>query len=167
MLSAGFLFSQESVRNLDDEKLNEVKDLRKKKRVDVLKNSTALSSSVIDHLNFMVKNNRLTHIQRWNNTKKTSKTRADFYESGFEIIGENVQYTSIKNIKEELKVNRKVDNLYEALAKVLVENWKNSPPHYANMINSDYHYTYTEIKITETGRIYACQLFGGSQSKDQ
>ena len=161
-------YGQESISTMDTDKLNEqilneVNYLRKKARKDSIQNNRALSKAANDHVNYMVEIDKLTHIQRRNQYKKYPKNRTDFYKSGFSSVGENVQQTSLVSVENELEGNRKVDNIYEALAKVLVENWKNSPPHYANMISDAFLYTYTEFKVGEDGKVYACQLFGGSQ----
>ncbi len=44
------------------------------------------------------------------------------------------------------------------MAKILVLNWKNSPPHYKNMIQPGYSGTLTAIRMGSDGVVYACQL---------
>jgi len=101
----------------------------------------------------MAKYDKLTHFQK-TKIKKTPKNRVDFYGEQFAMVGENCQqnYLSIKG-EHDVKT-------YEDLAKVLVTGWRNSPPHYANMISEDYTTTFTSVNIGSDGKIYACQLFG-------
>lgn len=152
----------------DTEKLNnyliqEVNAIRKKAKQDQLNNNKGLELAAQDHATYMLMKKKLTHDQRGNRLKHSPKNRADFYESGFAIIGENVQKLHLSQVEAELKKNKRIDDPYAALAKLLAENWRKSPPHYANMIHPSYLYTYSTVAIDDDGNIYACQLFGGSE----
>lgn len=150
------------LQKLNQHLIDQVNSIRKKAKVDSLENNIALTRPAEDHASFMVENNKLTHEQRGNRQKYSPKNRADFYESGFAVIGENIQQLHISQVYQEIQKNKRVDDPYEALAMLLVENWRKSPPHYANMVNPSFRYTITSIKIDDDGNIYACQLFGGS-----
>jgi uncharacterized protein YkwD len=154
------------IEKLNGYLINEVNTIRKKAKVDSLENNSALEAAAKDHAMYMARKSNLTHNQRGNRLKHSPKNRADFYESGFAIVGENVQQLHISQVHEEMKKNKRIDDPYEALAKLLAENWRKSPPHYANMINPSYLFTITTIEIDEEGNIYACQLFGGSEFVD-
>jgi uncharacterized protein YkwD len=150
------------IQKLNNFLVDEVNSIRKKAKVDSIKNSSALNSAAQDHAVFMVKKNKLTHYQKGNQQKYSPKNRADYYNSNFAIIGENVQQLHISQVYGELKNNKRIDDSYEALAKLLAENWRKSPPHYANMVNPSFLYTTTIVRVDDKGNIYACQLFGGS-----
>ena len=133
--------------------LKEVNKLRQKVKVPPLYNDTLLSAAGIDHSNYMAQKDKLTHFQR-KKDKKTPKNRVDFYGEQFAIVGENVlQNWLIIPKKHDIKTS-------EELATVLVESWRNSPRHYANMISENYTTTYTSFNISSEGKIYACQLLG-------
>lgn len=169
----GFLNAQTSfsATTLDIEVLNkhilfEVNQLRRKSKVPLLQNEKDLWLAADDHARYMAKNNTITHFQR-DKTKKNPKNRVDFYGQQFDIVGENVQ---LNNLNTQSKPKNKLypsNDTYETLAKQLVLAWKNSPPHYANMISSNFSTTYTAIVVGTNGEVYACQLFGGTKYHDK
>lgn len=133
--------------------LKEVNGHRKKVKADALYIDDLLKPAADDHSAYMAEHDILTHFQK-SKAKKTPKNRVDFYGEQFANVGENCQQTYLKmQGKHDVKT-------YEDLAEVLVTGWRNSPPHYANMINEDYTTTYTSVHIGSDGKIYACQLFG-------
>ena len=140
--------------------LQEVNALRKKKKVAPLDNEILLVPAANDHTNYMSSNDVMTHYQKYK-IKKTPKNRVDFYGEQFDRVGENVQVNHVKN-KLKVKRKEKAIETYSELAKSLVYNWEHSPPHYKNIITPDYKTTYTSIQVNDEGRIFACQLFGGS-----
>ncbi|NOQ71934.1 MAG: hypothetical protein GQ574_08030 [Crocinitomix sp.] len=145
--------------SLNEYVLKEVNKHRKKAKVHPLYNDPLLLPAANDHAGYMSRKDKLTHYQR-NKEKKTPKNRVDFYGEQFAVVGENC-------LQNWLKMGRKQDiKNCEELAKVLVTSWRNSPPHYANMISEDYSTTYTAVKINEKGKIYACQLFGSDAYKN-
>ncbi len=151
---------------LNEHIINEVNKLRKKAKVPFLENEIAFSYASEDHANYMLNKHKLTHKQRKRITK-TPKNRVDFYGQQFNRVGENVQLNNLNlNAIAKDKKHPRL-NTYELLAEQLVLSWKNSPPHYANMIHPDYVNTYTSIAIGSNGEIYACQLFGGSKYHDK
>jgi uncharacterized protein YkwD len=48
----------------------------------------------------------------------------------------------------------------EELAKRLFDLWRNSEPHWENLLDPDYTHHGTGVYITETGKTYAAQEFG-------
>jgi outer membrane protein OmpA-like peptidoglycan-associated protein len=142
--------------------LKEVNKLRKNVDAEPLEVRSELQLAADDHVAYMKRKQRLSHFQRFNQEKKTPKNRVDFYGEQFAIVGENVQLNNLNygaSIKD--KKNPPVTT-YEQLAAKLVLAWRNSPGHYANMINPDYKSTFCSVCVTPTGQVYACQLFGGS-----
>lgn len=145
--------------------LEEVNALRKKAKVEPLANESALSQASQDHANYMLRKDKLTHYEI-KRKKHTPKNRIDLYGKLFSTVGENVLFNFLNLNAPSLdkKINRL--DTYEKLAETIVLQWKNSPPHYANMIRKDFETTYTNIAIGEDGKFYACQLFGGSKYQD-
>jgi uncharacterized protein YkwD len=140
-------------KQLNEYIVREVNKYRKKAKVGPLKNDILLNLAATDHTNYMANKNKLTHFQR-NRIKKNPKNRVDFYGEQFDLVGENVQQNWVQKTEKEFIKN------CEELAKVLVTGWRNSPPHYANMIDENFTTTYTSVNINSKGKIYACQLFG-------
>lgn len=151
---------------LNIEIIKEVNKLRKKVKAEPLQNEIALLSASKDHANYMLTKKKLTHKQRILQ-KKTPKNRVDFYGQQFNSVGENVQLSNLNlNGSPKDKKHPKIDT-YEKLAEQLVLGWKNSPHHYANMINIDFSTSYTSIAVGPNGEIYACQLLAGSKYQDK
>ncbi len=157
--------------NIDPTILNnfiqkELNSFRKRAKVDPVKTEFALSFAADDHSAYMLKKKKLTHNQRLK-VKKTPKNRVDFYGAQFNSVGENVQVNNLNLHSSVDDKNSPLINTYEKLAEKLVQAWKNSPPHYANMINPNFKTSFTSVAIGGKGDIYACQLFGGSKYKDK
>lgn len=154
---------EESTLNLFIQK--ELNEFRKKAKVEAVTTESALTFAAEDHAAYMLKKQKLTHKQN-KRIKKTPKNRVDYYGQQFNLVGENVQLTNL-NLNSTID-NKKAPllNSYEKLAENLVLAWRNSPPHYRNMINPNFKTTYTSIAVGENGEVYACQLFGGSKYQD-
>jgi len=156
--------------NIDPAILNEFvqKELnvfRKKAKVDPVQTEDALSFAADDHAKYMLSKHKLTHKQRLS-AKKTPKNRVDFYGAQFDRVGENVQLNNLNLQSTAEDKNNPLIDSYEKLAEELVLAWRNSPPHYANMIHPHFKTSYTSVAIGENGEVYACQLFGGAKYED-
>lgn len=161
------LLNQSSINSekLNEFILKEVNELREKANVTDLKIGSELKNASDDHANYMLKKKKLTHYQR-KKVKKTPKNRVDFYGRLFDRVGENVQ---LNNLNLQSTADNKKNppiSTYEKLAEQLVLAWKNSPPHYANMIEPTFINTCTSVAIGDNGEIYACQVFGGEKYQD-
>lgn len=159
-------YAQQNVdwQNYDSDSLNryitiEVNKLRDKKKVPPVVYQPLLSPAATDHSDYMLKKNILTHNQKITK-KKTPKNRVDFYGGQFAVVGENVQVLTLNSIPKqfEKKGEPKTIETYELMAKILVLNWKNSPPHYENMIHPNFSGTVTSISVGTDGIVYGCQL---------
>lgn len=142
--------------------LEEINHLRKKARALPLEINKGLRAAAEDHALFLTTSKKLTHFQKRNKKKYTPDDRITFYGVNFDVVGENIQQIMISDITNELNSNKKLDDPYRALAKLLVKNWRKSPPHYKNLIDKEYNFTYTAIVLANNGRLYACQLFSGN-----
>ena len=142
--------------------LNEVNLLRQTAKTPPLSNQILLKPASEDHASYMLDHEKTTHFQK-NKIKKTPQNRVNFYGEQFSLIGENIQMTYISLcFEKKSKRQKKGIVTYESLAKELVLNWRNSPKHYKNIIFPDYKTTFTSIKMTKDGKIYACQLLGST-----
>lgn len=158
-------------KNYDVNQLNyyitiEVNKLRRKAKVDTLVYQPLLLNAAQDHADYMVKRNVLTHYQKIKQ-KKTPKNRVDFYGEQFTSVGENVQSLPLNNVPKQFQKQGQPTtiNSYEIMSKIMVLNWKNSPPHFKNMIHPDYSGTLTSISINNGGIVYACQLLSNESVK--
>ncbi|NHN24863.1 CAP domain-containing protein [Flavobacterium jejuense] len=145
--------------NIDYNKLgNKVIELinqhRKTLRLQELKKDLILLKAARDHSNYMLENNILSHEQK-NTDKKFPKDRIQFYEGKmFDTFGENILFTSI----ELKKYNEAEINI---LARKLFLQWKNSPPHYKNIIYQNYEFTDIAFSFDKKQkRLYATNVFG-------
>lgn len=141
----------------------EVNKLRKKAKKDPLIMDKDLEDPAQDHSEYLKKEKTISHYQK-DKAKTTPKNRIEFYEGSYGSVAENIQFTN-KNIPIKLKGEKTATPIsdYERLAKSLVLNWKNSKPHYKNMMGEDYTNIFTSISFDpETGNLYAVQLFGNT-----
>lgn len=151
---------------LNIEVLKQVNKLRKQAKVQPLTIENALSLASKNHAYYMLEHQKLTHKQKYRK-KRTPKNRVDYFGQLFDRVGENIQLNNLNlNESEKEKTRTRIDT-YEKLAEQLVLSWKNSPPHYANMINGDFSTTYTSVAFGSKNEIYACQLFGGAKYLDK
>lgn len=146
--------------------LDEVNEYRKRAKEAPLENESLLYPAANDHANYMLAKEKVTHFQR-SKLKKTPKNRVDFYGQQFATVGENVQLNNLNFGSTTKDKSHPLIHTYEELAEKLVLDWRNSPPHYANMISNHFLTTYTAISVSEDGEVYACQLFGGSVYYDE
>ena len=126
------LFSQKEI-SIDFEKLNSkvsilINKHRKSLKLKELTKDTLLQKAAEDHSMYLKKLGFLSHEQK-DLIKKNPSDRVFFYGGKkFSGIGENILFTSIK-------VDDYNDKELDKLAQTIFNQWKNSPPHYKNIIN--------------------------------
>lgn len=152
------IFSQEEIE-IDFEKLNSkvtilINNHRKSLKLKEFEKDTFLLKAAEDHSLYLKRIGLLSHEQR-DIIKKKPRDRVFFYGGKkFDLIGENILFTSIKHENYSEKD-------LEKLALSIFNQWKNSPPHYKNIINKDYNSADLGFFIDEKrNRIYATQVFG-------
>lgn len=153
--------------NLDEVKLekmilSQVNLLRKKKRLKTLRLDSILSYAASDQADYLLKKNRLTHNQP-NKKKKTPIDRTDFYGGNFEYVGENVAYTYYNKSVNSAQFKNKVEIIttYAQLANHFYWLWKNSKPHYKNIVDREFELTSIRFSYDKKRqKIYAAQVFG-------
>lgn len=131
-------------------------------RINQLRNSLGIKSLIFNdtlkkaaefHSEYMVKNNVLTHDQEQSKYKTPAKRVHAFGGEIFEIVGENVLYST----PQKFPLNKKsiVD-----LAEEMFNSWKNSPGHYANMTEPEYVYGDFGFYVAGNNAVYATHVFG-------
>ncbi len=139
---------------LDKYVMEEVNKLRKRKRADSLIHDPSLDAASQDHAKYMGDNENLTHTQK-SKVKRGPFDRVLYYGGTHNIVGENIQVVPVDYLNEKSKYRL----TYRKLAKEIVDNWKGSKGHYANMINPEFvgvSHSYYE----KDGMLYICQVFG-------
>ena len=84
----------------------------------------------------------------------------DYLDYGYSSIGENLAstYISLEDIENVEAGN--INNSYEkGLAQKIITQYRMSPGHYENMINSDYTNFSTSVRLTEDGKLFNAQIF--------
>jgi len=140
--------------------LKKLNDLRTSQGLNNLKADSILAMAANDQAKYMLKTGVVGHTQTTKN--KTSPTqRVIFYKGTNDRVGENciqialgVPYRNKKNVVITVKT-------YEEAAEALFQGWKNSKPHYHNMITPYYDneglgYSYDE----KTHFLYSTEVFG-------
>jgi len=152
------IFSQQEVE-IDFKKLNSkvtilINNHRKSLKLKVLEKDTFLQKAAEDHSSYLQKLGFLSHEQK-DVKKKNPSDRVIFYGGKkFSGFGENILFTSIKREKYS---NKDLDKL----AQTIFNQWKNSPPHYKNIINKDFNAADLGFFIdAKRNRIYATNVFG-------
>lgn len=146
------------LRNLVDYGINEI---RKGKGATSLTVDTILNQAALDHNNYQMRTDTLTHYQD-NPLKKTVKERVDSFGGRFRMVGENVQFKGFP-VRTWSTGNQKeiITPSYVEAAEDLIKNWVNSPGHYKNLINPDYRLVGTAVGWNpETSAVFATQVFG-------
>jgi hypothetical protein len=120
-----------------------------------------LQKAAQDQAAYCMKTNLVTHFQPENDKKADPKKRVEFYHGNHPIVGENCLMTFLFEPAKDVHTNKTTTiYTYAQLAKGLFEQWKNSPPHYANMINTAYTRTGIDLSMYSNKKImYATQVF--------
>ena len=141
------------VKNIDQERLErlvlqKLNNHRSELGLRPLTSNRVLQKAAAIHTEYQVKNNILTHDQ--NNEKlKTPFKRVLSVGGTNGLVGENVAYVS-------------AEKTYEEIATSFYEGWKNSPPHYKNMIHPDYRYSGIRFQVAQRGStVFGTHVFGG------
>ena len=115
---------------------------------DILQKAAAL------HSTYMAKYDVLSHDEKKRSLSTPARRVKKSGSKDFEIVGENILFTA----EQDFPLKKKE---IIALAASMFQQWKNSPGHYANMIDPEYTHgdfgfkTQTKKKI-----VYATQVFG-------
>lgn len=145
------------LREVEIARLNEllfekINALRQKQNVKPLEADSSLMQAASFHSVYMSRYGRLSHQQK-SRKNKTPKNRVERYSDAFEMVGENILFVHEK--KKRIAPDRLVE-----IAQEMFQGWKDSPGHYANMINSDFEYGGLGFARSKSGKLYATHVFG-------
>ncbi len=141
-------------RELRQELFELVNELRLEKGSQPLSFDSVLKKAAQNQSDYMAQEDELTHSQKRFDWSTPRKRVLKLKGNDFAIVGENVLFSKEQNFplsKSEL----------QELAKEMFLGWKNSPGHYANMIDPEYRLgDFGFKKSSKTNRIYAAHVFG-------
>lgn len=140
--------------DLGDKVLEYMNQHRKSLKLGTLQKDAILEKAAQDQSDYMLGIKKLSHEQSTSD-KKSPKNRIKFYGGNdFDTYGENVLYLSIE-IKNYAK------NDIAILAKRIYQDWKESPPHYKNIIDKEYKYASIAFAFdSKTKHLFATTVFG-------
>jgi uncharacterized protein YkwD len=141
--------------------LDELNTMRAKAGLPLLNTDAVLMYAATDQANYCLANSRVTHDQPDNPKKASPKQRVHTYGGNHPIVGENCLMTVVgKPMRDEKTQTNIVVYTYEQLARRLIAQWKNSPPHYKNMMQKVYTNTALALALYDNGNVlYATQVF--------
>lgn len=120
-----------------------------------------LQKAAQDQANYCTQKNLVTHYQSEIDKKYDPKKRVEFYHGNHAYVGENCLMTFLFVPATDPHTKKTATiSTYGQLAKGLFQQWKNSPPHYQNMINSVYTHTGIAVSLYQNNQVlYATQVF--------
>ena len=138
---------------LSEELLRLVNELRSKQGLALLLPDPKLAEAAKLHSDYMAKKNDFSHEEKSAATKDPKKRVEKAGGKEFDYVGENI----LQTVPQVFPLKSKQ---LKELAGSMFLQWKNSPGHYANMINSEY--TFCDFGFTvhsKTKAVYATQVF--------
>jgi len=157
LFCATITFAQLTERNkseLRQELFELVNELRLEKGRLPLMFDPVLKKAAQNQSDYMARENELTHGQKKYEWSTPKKRVLKFEGNGFATVGENVLSSKPQNFPLN-------GSELQTLAKEMFLGWKNSPGHYANMIDSEYKLgDFGFRESSKTNRVYAAQVFG-------
>lgn len=153
------------VRSIDFNLLNAlvhhgIIEVRSNKGVGELKPHPILTSATLDHNNYQIKKDQLTHYQSQPHKKTVKERILSFGGNEFRRMGENVLY---KGFPSRIYASKReiITVTNDQTAQTLVQNWVHSPGHYRNLISSDFRFVGTAVGWNpENVSLFATQVFG-------
>lgn len=152
-------FTEDDKYLLREELIELINDLRVSKNIRTLEQDPTLLKAAENHSQYLVKKKKLSHWQVDSKLAYPAKRVEYFGGDDFVLVGENVLSSS----PQKFPLNKKsISNL----AQEMFDSWKNSPGHYANMIDIDYLLADLGFELdTENKIIYATHVFGKKGSR--
>ena len=153
LFSTGLSAQSFNHKNIDQDRLEQLvlqklNNHRQKLRLKPLATNNVLQKAAAIHTKYQVENKILTHDEKIEKLSTPFK-RVLSVGGTNGLVGENVAYVSLKKT-------------YEEFATSFYQNWKNSPPHYANMIHPDFRYSGIRFQLSQDERtVFATHVFGG------
>lgn len=134
-------------------------DYRSQRRLNTLEWSDLHWVSALNHCNWMLNNNELTHYQR-NGTKNfNGRSPSDrmLFANDLEVScsysGENALYNWTSTAGD-------VEEASDRIATSAFNQWKNSPGHYQNMVRSSHEAHAVAFRFAPDGKVWSASMFG-------
>jgi len=151
--------SKENTKLLRKELIANLNDHRSELGLSVLQADPILKKAAILHSQYMSRNDTLTHFQK---SKRLRDPKSRVLQSGgfiFISVGENV----LKSAPVPLRLK---SEKVKIIAKEMFLGWKNSPGHYANMIDPEFTFGDFGFALDKQNKvIYATHVLGHKGSK--
>lgn len=133
--------------------LKKINELREQSGVAPLIIDKRLAKAAEIQSFYMSKTNELTHDQSKPKFNTPKKRIEHFSPLQFDIIGENVLLSK----KVKLPINK---NTIIRISESMFNAWKDSPGHYANMIEAEFNVADFGFALNKNNQIYATNVFG-------
>lgn len=138
----------------------EINDARKNNGLKKLSKNRVLTKAADNQTSFQLTQEFLNHEQPMT-VMKTPLDRVEHFGGGFNMVGENLIFEGFTVRTTNGKVTEIVTPTYLELAKTMVKNWMNSPPHRKNILDKRFTHVGTNLKYNEKNHaVYATQVFG-------
>jgi uncharacterized protein YkwD len=133
-------------------------------KTPVMEPDPILQKAAQSQAGYCMKKNLVTHYQPEYDKMYEPKDRVRFYHGNHGLVGENCLYNFIRVAAMDTHAHQMTTiYTYDQLANGILEQWKNSPPHYANMIHKEYTRTGIALSMHEDKKtIYATQVFASA-----
>ncbi len=140
--------------------LKRLNELRVQQKLNTLGKDSILSVAGKDQADYMSKTGEVGHIQKTKN-RENPTARVVFYKGTNDRIGENCIEIPLHLPYKDKQGNTVTVNSYNEAADALFTGWKNSKPHYHNMITPYYDvqgigFSYDSAKH----QLYSSNVFG-------
>ncbi|MGK0390531.1 MAG: hypothetical protein ACI94Y_003285 [Maribacter sp.] len=147
-------FNTENKQELRKEVAQLINELRASKNLSPLKFNATLLKAAENHSLYLSGTKKLSHWQIDRDLAYPIKRVKYFGGNDFELVGENV----LSSKPQKIPLNKKSIKI---LAQEMYDAWKNSPGHYANMIDVDYTLGDLGFEVDKASNIiYATHVFG-------
>ncbi len=154
-----------SINNINYEKLEQlflqrVNVHRNTLKLKILMKDPVLKLAATNQANYCKAQNKVTHIQQPPSYLKNPVDRVAYYNGSHAIVGENILTVSLL---QPILINGKIItlNTYSGLTDCLFDMWKNSPPHYKNMISNEFVVSGLGFAFnSKNGYLFATEVFG-------
>lgn len=134
--------------------LEHINELRKSLNLNELNYDKDLNAASQLQTGYLLKIHKLTHEQPQQELKYPTNRVSKVGGKGFELVGENI-------LKTQRITGVLTEETLKNFAKLMFEQWKNSPPHYKNMIDPNYTLLGFDAQVDIKENVfYATTVFG-------
>lgn len=176
ILSCISLFAQMSTSKIIDDDINDsllisllqtkTDSVRIHHKATSLQVDHNLQKAALNHVSYIMKHDKLTHVQESGSNLYDPFDRANYYKANFGTVGENIAYTYLGKLTKSNYGKPHINLTYEEVADDLVKMWKHSPEHFKNLVLPGFSHSGIAIAYSHTKQaFYAVQVYGGNKKK--